>query len=598
MKVKNIYLLLALLSLLLIQCNKANLIKKDTDILKQTWMIAPINCYGTMIPDTTTNPHSYLSITRRNELGIISRFISVYKQNKSNSGVNIKLRYKTEKCKDLSVIVTSIGECEKINSIDTIPLQINEKWQDSLLNIKIDEHTFFLNISLAANGIKDEFGKVWLSKFEYDFVSKNIFCKFFKIEKKEEIAFNEKDLVSWNNSNISLLPFFNKKILAIGETVHGAKTLNDIAISIIKERILKKQCKAILLEIPIELSFYINRYVNNDNRFKLEHISKEFERTLYSESTLSFIKWIREYNKTNQQKVFFLGFDIGYIEMKSRVDFFNFLYTLNSTLQNKDIKKICKKLILRKEKNTTEKVITEKERIGAIIKMFKNNKQLSKVFTHEELILINSYLELTKETSESYFRFVNRDKYMEKIITSIIDNIIKQDETITIFGHFGHLNYLTSQSLFAINYFAAGYYLKNKYKNDYSCIALLANQGKVMLGKTSKNFGVFNLDKAPPNSLEYQINSFNKDSVYLSMDKFNCSNIFKERLNSNTKIKDSFQSFFIPKSRIDGVLFVKNVENINKSKEVLKKNLNYNHISITEYTEILNKVKSKTFNSK
>lgn len=63
------------------------------------------------------------------------------------------------------------------------------------------------------------------------------------------------DLIHWNNKEYDNLPFLNKKILGLGETAHGTETMNDIGIEISKERILKHQCRFILLEIPLEFPF-------------------------------------------------------------------------------------------------------------------------------------------------------------------------------------------------------------------------------------------------------------------------------------------------------------------------------------------------------
>lgn len=89
------------------------------------------------------------------------------------------------------------------------------------------------------------------------------------------------DLIHWNNKEYDNLPFLNKKILGLGETAHGTETMNDIGIEISKERILKHQCRFILLEIPLEFSLYINRYVQNDKNFKFEYISERFEPYLF-----------------------------------------------------------------------------------------------------------------------------------------------------------------------------------------------------------------------------------------------------------------------------------------------------------------------------
>ena len=138
---------------------------------------------------------------------------------------------------------------------------------------------------------------------------------------------------------------FEAKILAIGETIHGTETMNDIAIDIIKNRIIHNNCRLILLEIPFENSFYINRYIEKDSNFKIDSISTYFDRSLFSSSFLSLIEWIKRHNSHSDKKVFFWGIDVNYIQLQSKLDLFKFFYTLNITEQNKNLKRIYKLLI-------------------------------------------------------------------------------------------------------------------------------------------------------------------------------------------------------------------------------------------------------------
>ena len=61
--------------------------------------------------------------------------------------------------------------------------------------------------------------------------------------------------------------------------------MNAVAMDIIKERILKHQCRLVLLELPMDAAFYINRYVKNDPRFKYSYISNYIDNTMFDEPT-------------------------------------------------------------------------------------------------------------------------------------------------------------------------------------------------------------------------------------------------------------------------------------------------------------------------
>lgn len=212
------------------------------------------------------------------------------------------------------------------------------------------------------------------------------------------------------------------------------------------------------------------------------------------------------------------------------------------------------------------------------------------MFNEDELKLMLYCMKIAQQYSSSYYRYINRDKYMTEIATFIIDNFLKKNETATIFAHFGHLNYLTIQGSSLINYFSCGYYMKSKYKDDYRCIALTTNQGTAMLAKSRDTLGVSKLIQAPQESLEYQLDRLNIDSVYLPMSGLSCSDVFKIRFIGNSNIENQFR-YIIPKSRIDGVLFIKKTVSIEKKEDVLKNNFNF--IIMDSYGKALEKIKDK-----
>ncbi|PIF02802.1 MAG: hypothetical protein CR987_00960, partial [Draconibacterium sp.] len=179
--------------LLFVRCNNEE--SKDKSVLDVHWGKSRIDYYLDLNVDSTNSPHSLLATIYGNRTGALKTFIPVYKQNKINSSIDIRIRYKTDDCESLSMIVSSIGECEKINSIDTLQLITTNQWQDSTLNIKIDAHTLFLNISIATKGMKDKRGKIWISNFEHNFVPKSIFHNLIYKKKKEKIKFSRDDLL-------------------------------------------------------------------------------------------------------------------------------------------------------------------------------------------------------------------------------------------------------------------------------------------------------------------------------------------------------------------------------------------------------------------
>ena len=570
MKTK-IIVLLSLLFIVLSIDNHLRAETTNTSFKEYRWVIHPFNFYNNVIEDTTSGWSTMLLETMLDKKGIASTLIPINSKDKSSFEIKLKIRYKTEDCQSTSVVVSSIGECENVESIDSIKLVSTNEWNELTHIINLD-NTLFLNVSVEATGSTQNNGKIWISDLDIYIDNK-------KIEQNIDIESNIKvdDLIDINNK--SSLPFLSNKILAIGETTHGTATMNDMGISLIKERILNHNSRIVLLEIPLEISFYINRYLNNDDNFYFEHISYFFENSILSESFFPFLEWIKEYNQRHDKKVYIFGFDINRIQLKSRLDLFDFFYTININEKNEDISDICKILLHDK---TSEEIILKLE----------NNQYLSGLLDEDELNLILYCMKTTQQEESTYWRTVNRDKYMYGIVKFILDNLFDENDNSTLFGHFGHLNYITGEDLSILNYPSLGYFLRDTYKNNYSCVALLCSEGDAMLAGSNQNqFKTSKIEPAPVRSLEYQIDELNRDLVYLPMCKFNCSDMFKLRFLGNVHTKNQFQ-YIIPKSRMDGAIFIKKSVSIEKSAEVLKKNLNEGFRLMSSYKEALDKMKN------
>lgn len=570
-----LHIFLLFSSLFFLQCELEDELNHKN--FEYTWANHPIDFYRNVILDTTYTSRTILLETFGPKKGIMSSLSPIFQLKSTNPNITIGFKYKTKNCKNLSVITRSIGECENINYTDTIQLCPTEDWMEFTRTISTKK-TYLLNTSIETIGFDDNNANVWISDFGVFVDGKEVRDNL--KSKKENIYINKKDVSHWDNINHHTVPFLEHKILGIGETVHGTKTMNDIAITIIKERILNHQCRLVFLEIPLEYSFYINRYVKNDSNFKLSDISTYFESSLYSDSIISFIQWLKEYNSTHNKNVSIWGFDINQVQLKSRIDFFDFFYNLNTNKRIEVLDNICNLLL-------DTKIPFDK-----IISLLNENNSFATMLNEDELKLMLYCMKITQQESSSYYRLANRDKSMTEITTFIVDNFLKKNETATIFGHFGHLNYMSTEELFIINYFSLGYYMKRKYKDDYRCIALTTNQGTAMLTKSATSIGVSKVNHAPQESLEYQIKRLRKDSVYLSMDKLHCSDVFKLRSIGNFNIVDQFR-YIIPKSRMEGILYVDSVMNIEKSEDVLKRNLNRDFIIINSYKEALDKMKNK-----
>ena len=97
--------------------------------------------------------------------------------------------------------------------------------------------------------------------------------------------------------------------------------MNDMGVEIIKNRIEHGKCRLVLLEIPLTLSFHINRYLEGDERFKPDSIASYFDKVLFSSSSfVSLMRWVKEYNRHLEEKVSFFGIDRNIYRLQSSID--------------------------------------------------------------------------------------------------------------------------------------------------------------------------------------------------------------------------------------------------------------------------------------
>ncbi|WP_279172591.1 erythromycin esterase family protein [Tannerella forsythia] len=573
-------LIFLLFFLLLTQCHSCAQ-QSNNSLLTYNWVMSKNHPFLKSKIDSTTVP-SILLETIGERAGICGFSKPLFQEKGFRSKASIKINYKIENGSELYLKLITIGNCEKIISIDTLYLSLNEEWTTEMLSVDIMEAAF-LNLSIEAKGNTKNSAKIWINDLNLFINGKNI-KELETADKGIKMSLQKEDITPVDDKNRNHLPFMSRKILAIGETVHGTETMNDIAIEIIKNRIIHHNCKLILLEIPFENSFYINRYIERDSNFKIDSISTYFDRSLFSSSFLSLIEWIKRHNSHSDKKVYFWGIDVNYIQLQSKLDLFKFFYTLNITEQDENLKKIC------------ELLVYTGPSLDEIIAIFDANKGFKNMLTEDESELMRHCLVLLNNKSDSYSNFINRDERMYQNTAFMFNHLLKPDETVTLFCHFGHVAYqgIIENTLSVESHNTLGYYMKNKYKDDYSCIALITGKGDFLTSTSDSrfHFKIKSLQSPTRGSLEYLMDERYEHSSFLSTEKMNCTDIFKTRYIGNMYIENQFK-YMMPKARMDGAIFIKQVYPIKKKKIFGESELNTNVIIMNAFQEALKKIKNK-----
>ena len=565
MKTK-LYAILIATTCLLIGITNANAREKT---FGYRWNMHSTETFANAVIDSTENDTSVIFGVRFEEKGKIGTLVPIYQLDKHGAEVTASIRYKTLNCERAYITLNSVGAGEQVLKSDTIELPLTEEWKEVSKKVKIKD-AYLLNVFIEAIGSELAFNNIRVSAFKLE--ANGAQLKNETAPKSDNTSLKKSDAITLNGVDFGKIPSMQSRIMGIGETVHGSRTLGRMAFDIIKERIIKQGCNLVLHEYPLEYSFYVNRYIKNDPRFKLQDIERYMEGNLSSEHTIDFIKWLRAYNSAHNNRVSFWGIDIESLDIASSVDLSEFVKTLCSKREMPETDSIVKRL-LNWETNEDDS-----------LQLTKADGAVGKWLTADERQILKLCLQLNKESSETYERLTNRDETMARTAFALIDILASNGAKATIYGHFMHLNYLVGGDMKELNNYSAGHRMKAKYKDDYQAIALCTYEGRTLNCLTDKSIGAAQLVKAPEGSIEQTLQSMGHNMAYLPAERLNNTDVLTMRVLGNTNDNNQF-FYFVPKARVDGILFVSRSQPVEKSQEVLNRYLNYVDATVRRYLE-------------
>ena len=510
--------------------------------------------------------------------GVWSTLLPTYHLSGEANDITVRVKYKSKDVQHFYVTLNSITNGARIARRDTITLPASPNWAETTSQLHL-KHTDLLGVSFEAMGKKDTVGTIQLADF-------GVYADGKKLSNEvpdAEVAplFQRSDLLNWTFGNYGNIPCIDSPILGIAETIHGTKTMNAVAMDMMKERILKHQCKLVMLELPMESIFYINRYVKNDPRFKFSYISNYIDNSLLGEPTKAFIEWLKQYNATHDNSVSLLGFDTNAEWLRGQVDLFDFFYALNDGKKSPEMINFCKAVLLDMKYNSQRDIAA----------LLDSSEVVKSCLQKDELLLVRKSIRLMQWFAKQPARYSQRDRLMAQFTQFAVDSVFPKGTVVTMYAHTGHLNYSQAIGLVHPNYFSAGHYLKEKFGENYRCIDIVTYQGATIV---SGKYGAFAGDKlaaVPQRSIEYQLGQLGVDSVYLPMSKLQCSEALQMRAAGYGSLKVQF-IYCYPQTRVDGVLFVRNVEPVIKSKRVIKGWQEGDIPMLNAYKEALDKMKA------
>lgn len=337
------------------------------------------------------------------------------------------------------------------------------------------------------------------------------------------------------------------RITALGESVHGSAKINKSTCEFIKSSIVNGKTSMVIMEDPMLMMLFFNRYVQGADDVGPEKLRELLENKVTDiEAMLDLARWIRGHNEKAARKVRFYGNDSYYALgiNESWTYLLPYLETINATHHSSVIDSVTR--ILRRRDQYLVKTTA-----GKILPILEEHEEALSAILGDDLPVIAFYLENLCDDADQPdifdhgYDFLHRDKKMFEYTSFLIDNFCPPDQSVVISCHFGHAGYLSSNIPYHKPF---GWYMKQKYGGDYVCLAQTVFRDEARAGGS----GTVPLAPSSPNSLESALSKTGMDYLYVGSD--NLGWIVKKR----NKGAESGQQedYACPLSQFSGVLHV------------------------------------------
>lgn len=458
-----------------------NLNFKIVDNVFRGWIADVNDSYISYVTDTTdlSGPIRFFQKERwgfREKMNLNTYSSVILLPPLSDDILKVKISYKSKNLKTGRLFVYSLNQKMDIFKTDSILLQNNDKFEEDFVEINTKDLRFLFfklqavgkdstytnKISSVKTTIPQE---ISINRIELQNGIMNINTLHFQdikastLDKSKVLPLSSDTLLTEKQ-----LSHISKRITALGETVHGSGKIGWASTEFIKSSVLNNQTNLILLEHPILMMLFFNKYIQGSNSIDEDKLKEVIKMNIReAEPMIELSRWLRNYNKTAVEKVNYLGIDCQY--ENNELDFFlkDYLLILNKEARSSAVDSIVSVLQIRDVEKIKDMAVTTLHIIE------NNEKELSSAIG-KDLAIITFYLKSLIETEiKNENSYYERDYRMFKNVSFFIDNLCKPNQTIVVDCHLGHANYM---NIINIPYHKSfGYYMKKTYKDEYVCIA-------------------------------------------------------------------------------------------------------------------------------
>lgn len=475
-----------------------------------------------------------------------------------NACVIISVNNKCFNMERLLLRVIGLNSSQEIIFSDSININNVEQWTERPLRLKLRDTKFLV---VGIDGYSPAFQKR-LSRLYLDRIK--ILLNDLPIE--EITSINKLDsckpiesycglLVadSINKKIISKTLLPNKRIIALGETVHGSAEIAECVFNIIKENILNNNCRCVMLEEDMSMLLKMNLFVNEMLPKKsLEEIKKDMDGIhINTNALLRFLTWLRKYNhEMPANKVSLWGIEPQLSFARNAL--FDYFYAFYDVKYKDVFLQILKHLRSVNYKQASDLAIAY-----STILMDAMSKDEYEKFLYV-LEFQNQLRSESQNAVDGYLSLRKRDRYMFKNVDHFLQHNLQENEKVIIYTHYGHAQ--KKEQIYAIfpMIFPLGYYLTQKYKDSYGVLGITLGEGEIATrsNEAQNEFTAYKLIPSSASSLEKLFMDIKKEYIYCPSQCLP-NDIYLIRHIGNRVWTGQTEIYNVVKKCVDGFVFIR-----------------------------------------
>lgn len=530
------------------------------------------------------------------------RQIPISKTLQSNDIVHVSITSKSLNLSEAVLKFFCLDLDDNIILCDSININNNENWKRQSVDFPLNSTTrivmgiYAIGYDLPSiEALNPQ--KLWLDQIRCDVNNQPINSINSSIEIQENIEIQEEinpDFATELNCPISqslnniYIPQY-KSIIGVGEAVHGSKSINQIEIELLKNQIINKSCKLVLLEWDMYQIMTWNRFIHGQTSENyIDEIRNDLFSTLFSPEIFSdFLIWLRNYNYSTKDKVNIQGL------MDYRYGWENFLFDYLYTFYNDSTASVISPILNLTMLTSLPEALIESEKSKQSLKKIMGSTEYSNyLFALEKAVLNNiNNNKIPNKLNKSFHDLQNRDISMAENMDRFLDLYLKDGQSVSVIAHYGHINRKVNLTNFPYIR-SMGYYLSQKYGDKYYSLAIFPGEGKIfVLSKKDTGWAEeIKLSNMLPHSLEYFCSQTNLSQFFYSTQNIKSNFLFFRSI-GNKYITDEYQSGNI-KEQMDGLIFINQSQAIHtNSYDFVQKGIDIMVQRMMKHAEILQTIK-------